>query len=115
MNALTMTAEATVISAVTRYDAPMPLSISRREPRRAPTTEITAAYAQTTKDVRSKKVPRLAISDPAGPGATLPAASYFDGHLAIMPFGFGWKPSLVIFPGRTTCASPLNVSGTDPL
>ena len=43
MKAWTMTADARSISAVTRYDAPMPLSISRVERRRAPATETTAA------------------------------------------------------------------------
>ena len=38
-----MTADASSISAVTRYEAPMPLSISRDERRRAPATETTAA------------------------------------------------------------------------
>src|SRR5215468_11917267 len=80
-NALTMTAVATAIRAATRYSPPTPLSISRREPRRAPMTDATAAYAQTTNEARRRKVPRLAITyDPAG---ARPAASYFEGHFAI--------------------------------
>src|SRR2546427_4877547 len=94
-NALMMTAVATAISAATRYSAPMPLSINRREPRRAPTTELTAAYAQTTKAERRRKVPRLAMPyDPAGGlVGSLLAASYFDGHFAMTPLGSVWKPS----------------------
>src|SRR4051812_20375613 len=93
-NALMMTAVATAIRAATRYCAPIPLSISRREPRRAPTTELTAAYAHMTNEERRRNVPRLAIAyDPAGaPVANLLAASYFDGHLAMTPLGSVWKP-----------------------
>src|SRR4051812_43591502 len=57
-----MTAVATAMSAATRYSAPMPLSISRREPRRAPMTELTAAYAHMTNEDRRRNVPRLAIA-----------------------------------------------------
>src|SRR5436190_14791547 len=39
----------------------MPLSIRRRERRRAPAIEIEAAYAQTTKAVRRRYEPRDAI------------------------------------------------------
>src|SRR5262249_26639526 len=42
----------------------MPLSISRRAPRRAPITDTTAAYAQMTNELRRRKVPRLAITIP---------------------------------------------------
>src|SRR2546421_1068291 len=114
-NALMMTAVATAISAAIRYSAPMPLSISRREPRRAPTTELTAAYAQRTNEERRRNVPRLAMPyDPVvgAPVANLLAASYFDGHFATTPLGSVWKPpSEVRLPFRTTSASSLNVSG----
>ena len=43
MKAWMMTADARNIRAVTRYEAPMPLSISRVERRRAPATETAAA------------------------------------------------------------------------
>src|SRR5690349_4610591 len=39
----------------------MPLSISPRDPRRAPTTDTTAAYAATTNVASKIKVPRDAI------------------------------------------------------
>src|SRR5256885_1337973 len=39
----------------------MPLSISRREPRRAPATEMTAEYAQTTNEARRRNEPSEAI------------------------------------------------------
>src|SRR5436190_22586477 len=115
--ALMMTAVATAISAATRYSAPMPLSIRRRDTRRAPTTELTAADAQITNEERRRNVPRLAIAYDAdgAPLANLLAASYFDGHLAMTPLGSVWKPSAVSSPLRTTSASSLNVSGTIPV
>ncbi len=42
-NARTMSTEASTMSAVTMWNAPMPLSISRCDPRRAPATDTPTA------------------------------------------------------------------------
>src|SRR6266550_2631420 len=105
----------------------MPLSIRRRERRRAPAIEIEAAYAQTTNAVSRRYEPREAnyrylISDvaagalPGAPAAGSLAGSYFDGHFAITPSFATWKvPSAASLPFSTTSESALNVSGTMPV
>ena len=70
----------------------MPLSISRRERRRAPTTEIDGGIAADDERGEKKERSEGGHYRPAAVSAAL-AASYFDGHFAITPFGSAWNPS----------------------
>src|SRR5918999_1701566 len=103
-----MMPEATVISAVVRNIAPVPLWIRRPERRRAPATDMVAAYAEVTNAARRMNAPREAMKmregqTPERPGAVADDfGSYFEGHLAITPFGATWKPSGVRVPFSTT-------------
>src|SRR4051812_48980027 len=93
----------------------MPLSISRRDRRRAPTTEIAPAQLHTTNVARSRKDPSEAMNAYEPASAVLADGSYFDGHFAITPFGSVANPLAVRRPFKTTSASSLNVSGTIPV
>src|SRR5262245_22414677 len=111
----------------------MPLSISRREPRRAPATEAAAAYAHTTNAASRRNEPNEAmwrVEDRTRAGrredyvpGVLPGtcagisvfASYFDGHLAMTPLGATSKPCGDNVPLTTTSDPSLNVSGTTPV
>src|SRR5262245_25622835 len=92
----------------------MPLSMRRRDRRRAPATDAAIVYAHTTNDRRRRNEPSVAMDQPfeAGDGS---AAWYFDGHFAMTPFGSTAKPSGPRRPFNTTSEPFLNVSGTTPV